>query len=79
MADLKPCPICGGEAEFVKLFESKRYDGFVRCTKCGNEGRCYTSKQNAVKAWNNCIVWRTHTNAPGEGGVKVVVKRRTDT
>ena len=52
MAELKLCPLCGGEAEFVKLFEAKRYDGFVRCTQCGNEGRGYTSKQNAVKAWN---------------------------
>lgn len=50
--NLRECPLCGGEAEFVKLFESKRYDGFVRCTQCDNEGRVYSSKQNAVKAWN---------------------------
>ena len=79
MAELKPCPLCGGKAEFVKLFEAKRYDGFVRCTKCGYEGRGYTSKQNAVKAWNNCVVLRTHTNALGSDGVKVVVKKRADT
>jgi hypothetical protein len=49
--EILPCK-CGGKPEFIKTFESKRYDGFVRCPKCGTEGRCYTSKQNAVKAWN---------------------------
>ena len=43
---------CGGTAEFVKLWESKRYGGFVVCRKCGCENKAYTSKQNAVKAWN---------------------------
>ena len=45
------CPRCGGESEWIKLWDAKRYDGFIRCTECGHEGRCYTSKQNAVKAW----------------------------
>lgn len=52
MPEIKPCPKCGGKAEFIKLFERFRYDGFVKCTKCNAEGRSYTSKQNAVKAWN---------------------------
>ena len=52
MAELKPCPKCGGEAEFIKLWESKIYNGFIKCTKCGYEERLYSSKQNAVKAWN---------------------------
>lgn len=43
---------CGGVPEFVKLYESKRYDGFVRCPKCGAETPAYTSKQNAVRRWN---------------------------
>lgn len=50
MEDLR-CPKCGGESEFVKLYPSKRYDGFMRCKVCGHEGRLYTSKQNAVKNW----------------------------
>jgi transposase-like protein len=47
------CPYCGGHSEFVKLYSSisKRYDGFMKCQDCGREGRLYTSKQNAVKAW----------------------------
>lgn len=48
---LKLCS-CGAEPEIVKLFESKRYDCFVRCPRCGKEGKAYTSKQNAIKAWN---------------------------
>ena len=54
MGDLK-CPKCGGESEFVKLYPSKRYDGFMRCKVCGHEGRLYTSKQNAVKNWRKKI------------------------
>lgn len=45
------CPDCGSEVEWIKLYESKRYDGFLKCSGCGREGRLYTSKQNAVKAW----------------------------
>ena len=52
--ELLPCK-CGGIPEWVKLWVSKRYDGFVRCPKCGREGRTYTSKQNAVKSWNKEI------------------------
>ena len=52
MAELKPCPFCGGEAKIVRLFTSTRYDCFVKCTKCDNESGLYTSKQNAVKEWN---------------------------
>ena len=52
MMELNPCPICGGEAEHIKLFASKRYDCFFRCKKCGYETKAYTSKQNAEKAWN---------------------------
>lgn len=49
--EILPCK-CGGKAEFVKLWESKRYGGFVKCPKCGCESKAYTSKQNAVKNWN---------------------------
>ena len=52
--EIKTCK-CGSTPEFVKLWETKRYGGFVRCPKCGVEGRYYTSKQNAVKAWNKAM------------------------
>lgn len=46
------CKCGSSNVEFVKIFEKNMYDGFVRCNDCGCEGRIYTSKQNAVKAWN---------------------------
>lgn len=49
--EIFPCK-CGATPEWVKLWVSKRYDGFIRCPKCGRETGSYTSKQNAVKAWN---------------------------
>ena len=55
---MKPCE-CGAEPEIVKLFEfAKRYDCFVRCPKCGNETKAYTSRQNAKKAWEKECVER---------------------
>lgn len=51
MANLNPCE-CGGEAEHVKIWETKRQHCFIRCKKCGRETKVYTTKQNAVKAWN---------------------------
>lgn len=45
--------VCGAEPEIVKLFEfARRYDCFVRCPQCRKETKAYTSKQNAVKAWD---------------------------
>lgn len=51
---ITPCK-CGATPEVVKLWESKRYDCFLRCPKCGRETRCYSSKQNAVKRWNRMV------------------------
>ncbi|MGN1479681.1 MAG: Lar family restriction alleviation protein [Acutalibacteraceae bacterium] len=51
MLEIKPC-LCGGTGELIKLFPKNRYDCFVRCDRCGYETKAYTSKQNAVKAWN---------------------------
>lgn len=46
---------CGGEAVFAKI---GKHCGFVRCTKCDTTSKIYTSKQNAIKAWNKD--WGTH-------------------
>ena len=51
MADLKPCPFCGGEATVKKdNFGNVR----VGCTKCPCDiGRSwFTTKREAVRAWN---------------------------
>ena len=50
--EIKVCK-CGGTPEVVKIFEKGRPDCFVRCPECGSETKCYTSRQNAVKAWND--------------------------
>ncbi len=49
MAELKPCPFCGGEA--------RRYNGNIDsygvvCNKCGAKVYGYASKASATKAWN---------------------------
>lgn len=58
---------CGGEPEVIKLFPAKRYDCMIRCPVCGREGKCYVSKQGAVKAWNREIE-KTAAKQKGTGG-----------
>ena len=50
MAELKPCPFCGGVAEISLLFG--RYG--VACSSCqGAIIPCpYQSKEEAIEAWN---------------------------
>lgn len=52
MAKMKEvkCPECNSVAEYVKLSQYS-YEGFIRCPSCGREGRLYSSKANAEKAW----------------------------
>ena len=53
------CTSCGDIAEFVKLSERNKHGrckGFIRCPKCGKEGRVYAEKYNAVKAWYREVV-----------------------
>lgn len=47
--ELKPCPFCGGKAEFVQksiaLFRTRELRlGFMKCTECG-------LKLNQVENW----------------------------
>ncbi len=49
--EIKVCK-CGSTPEVVKIFERGRPDCFIRCPDCGSETKCYTSRQNAIKAWN---------------------------
>ena len=51
MAELKPCPFCGGEAETRK---DSLGTWKARCTKCSAEvGRYwFHTKNHAIEAWN---------------------------
>lgn len=50
---LKPCPFCGGKAEFSEDEFFCRYS--VVCTECGAETNTYGVEQNAIDAWNNRV------------------------
>lgn len=63
MIELKPCPFCGGEAEFVETVP--HYNHYVQCKKCaamvGRTSRQWDSRHetlwfkndtDAIKAWN---------------------------
>lgn len=53
MAELKPCPFCGGKVEIVENYLYGKLVGYTPCCrKCDCELKTYTSKQNAKKAWN---------------------------
>lgn len=61
--DLKPCPFCGGKAEFGK---NQRTDNsgkgfyFVQCLECHARatnigGTSFDTEEKAVKAWNSRV------------------------
>lgn len=53
MTELKPCPFCGGEANY-QGFELNNY--CVYCRKCGTSTRkYYASKDEARDAWNRRV------------------------
>lgn len=55
MAELKPCPFCGGEAK-IKTIENgllrKTTFFYIRCTVCGNNTAVQYEKAEAINAWN---------------------------
>ena len=60
MAELKPCPFCGGEAEIVPhRFYNERHGRFetqnygVECSSCHTSGWLWwETEQRAIEAWN---------------------------
>lgn len=52
MDELKPCPFCGSEAEYVNLSEKICNDHRVFCTECEADIKMYSRKCDAIKAWN---------------------------
>ena len=49
MADLKPCPFCGGEA---KAFSFRDGETIVYCEDCEIETPMFTAMKYAIEAWN---------------------------
>ena len=55
MAELKPCPFCGGEAEtrtFTMGRFKKRKFVYVECSVCGNRTSVDYETHHVEKAWN---------------------------
>lgn len=50
---LKPCPFCGGEAEFFEDEFFCRYS--VVCTECSAGTNTYGVERDAIDAWNRRI------------------------
>ena len=49
MAELKPCPCCGGKAKHGR---SPTFGYFVSCDKCGMRTSYYGSAGASTRAWN---------------------------
>ena len=55
MAELKPCPFCGGEAEYVDNGDYKDVScKDFRCRGWAESLNC-TSKKEAIEAWNRRV------------------------
>lgn len=52
MADLKPCPFCGGEAGTSSERFERTLLAWVYCTGCGAAGGYRHTGAEAVEAWN---------------------------
>lgn len=50
MAELKPCPFCGGEA----VLSGSEYT-YVYCKKCGAESHGGKSRAKTVEQWNRRV------------------------
>lgn len=54
MAELKPCPFCGGEAKIVTYRNeySRINPTLVGCSVCKTQTALYDKRKEAIKAWN---------------------------
>ncbi len=56
MTDLKPCPFCGGKAEFRKVKGAPYFPCiFVICPKCLTTSDNYSNNEDAAANWNRRI------------------------
>ncbi len=53
MADLLPCPFCGGAAERVDNCPTKDGGSFIRCTQCdASTAIHFDRRENLYSSWN---------------------------
>lgn len=54
MAELKPCPFCGGEAYITSWRDEKRRVNptSVKCVRCGAKTEIFDRIKDAEEAWN---------------------------
>lgn len=61
MSELKPCPFCGGDADWyistadamISLLGEPSENNFIQCDgECGANTAIYKTKEQAIKAWN---------------------------
>lgn len=58
---VKPCPGCGGQAEWDVAFinrgrwQDHTQEFFVRCKKCGLWTKRYKTEKEAQEAWNKRV------------------------
>ena len=63
MAELKPCPFCGGEAKLIKVGDNRNF--FVyQCSECGFIKA--KPSEASLTQWGAKRVWNTRT--PKERG-----------
>ena len=56
--DIKPCPFCGGKAEFVLI---QGDDIIIRCSSChASTEKCFWRYKHAVRAWNKRRIVNDH-------------------
>ena len=50
--ELKPCPFCGGKAEYRPAGGLSDAYGYVRCENLCCEQHWYSKEKEAIEAWN---------------------------
>lgn len=76
MSELKPCPFCGGEAEFERMGD-RRQSCIVVCTDCGGRHESGDEGERSGDSWNRRATPPIGTRYRDESGevVAVVVPR----
>lgn len=65
MEKLKPCPFCGGKAEYMEHFVNGDPERFISCSKCDASSPTtsnYVDWEDSIKAWNKRIMKYTEND-----------------